>query len=68
MVINRGWKNKKAEQNKVSKSIPQLKKKRADTSEVFAQMKELSNEIKILDDKVKLIEEEIEGLNLFVYT
>lgn len=58
--------NKKAEQNKVSKSIPQLKKEGVDTSEVFAQMKELSNEIKILDDKVKLIEEEIEAKLLFI--
>ncbi|MEG0771193.1 MAG: serine--tRNA ligase [Clostridia bacterium] len=36
----------KAEQNKVSKQIPQMKKDGGDTTEIFAKMKELSEKIK----------------------
>lgn len=42
----------KAEQNKVSKQIPMMKKEGKDTSSVMAEMKELSEKIKILDGKV----------------
>jgi ribosomal protein L9 len=42
----------KAEQNKVSKSIPQLKKEGKDTAPIFAQMKELSDKIVVVKTKV----------------
>ena len=42
----------KAEQNKVSKQIPMMKKEGKDTSAVMAEMKELSEKIKGLDGKV----------------
>ena len=48
----------KAEQNKVTKSIPAMKKAGQDTTEIFAQMKALSEEIKANDAKLKEIEEE----------
>ena len=43
---------KKAEQNKVSKQIPALKKEGKDVSEIMAQMKSLAEEIKALDDSL----------------
>ncbi|MBO5275177.1 MAG: serine--tRNA ligase [Clostridia bacterium] len=46
----------KAEQNKVSKSIPQLKKEGKDTAPVFAEMKQLSDKIKSMDEEVKAVE------------
>lgn len=57
---------KKAQQNKVSKSIPQLKKEGKDVESVFTEMKNLSNEIKEIDELVKGIEEEIENKLLFI--
>ena len=42
----------KAEQNKVSKLIPQMKKEGQDTTQVMDEMKELSSRIKELDGKV----------------
>ena len=55
---------KKAEQNKISKQIPQLKKAGEDTSAIFAEMKELSNEIKEDDEKVRDIDEKLRGFML----
>jgi len=43
---------KKAEQNKVSKQIPQMKKAGEDTTALMAEMKELAAEIKDLDAQV----------------
>lgn len=57
---------KKAEQNKVSKEIPQLKKAGQDTSEIMARMKDLSQEVKTLDAEVKEIEAQIEEQLLFI--
>ncbi len=54
----------KAEQNKVSKSIPQLKKEGKDVAPIFAQMKELSDKIKADDDKIKEVETEYMNLML----
>ncbi len=54
----------KAEQNKVSKSIPALKKAGEDVAPIFAQMKELSDKVKDNDAKVK--EVEIEYTNLML--
>lgn len=46
----------KAEQKKVSKDVPRLKKEGKDTSEIFENMKKLSEEIKVLDEEVKGID------------
>ncbi len=54
----------KAEQNKVSKSIPQLKKEGKDVAPIFAQMKELSETIKNNDEKLKGVELEYTNLML----
>jgi len=54
----------KAEQNKVNKSIPALKKAGQDTTAIFAQMKELSEEIKANDASLKTIEDEYRTLML----
>jgi seryl-tRNA synthetase len=42
----------KAEQNKVSKSIPARKKRGEDVSDIMAQMKGISEEIKVLDGRL----------------
>ncbi len=54
----------KAEQNKVSKSIPQLKKEGKDVAPIFAEMKALSEKIKAADDKLKVVETEYTNLML----
>ncbi len=54
----------KAEQNKVSKSVPQLKKEGKDVAPIFAQMKELSETIKQNDEKLKEVEIEYSNLML----
>ena len=54
----------KAEQNKVSKSIPALKKAGQDTAPVFAQMKELSDKVKAAGEELKAIEEKYTELML----
>ena len=54
----------KAEQNKVSKSVPQLKKEGKDVAPIFAQMKELSETIKTNDEKLKAVEIEYSNLML----
>ncbi len=54
----------KAEQNKVSKSIPQLKKAGQDVAPIFAQMKELSEKIKANDEALKAVEIEYTNLML----
>ena len=51
--------NKKARQNEVSKQVPKLKKDGVDVSDLFKEMKALSDEIKELDTKVKDLDEEI---------
>lgn len=50
---------KKAEQNSVSKQIPALKKAGEDTTEIFAKMKDLSDEIKTYDEKIHNIDEQM---------
>ena len=54
----------KSEQNKVSKSVPALKKAGEDTTPVFAKMKELAAEIKGLEEKLGEIEKEYRTLML----
>ncbi len=47
---------KKAKQNAISKQIPQMKKAGEDTTAIFKEMKELSDNIKVLDDEVREID------------
>lgn len=47
---------KKAQQNEISKKVPQMKKAGEDTTQIFKEMKELSNEIKEDDEKVREID------------
>ena len=49
----------KAEQNKVSKSIPKLKKAGEDVSAVLAEMKQLSQGVKELDTQRTAVEEQL---------
>ncbi|MCL2456888.1 MAG: serine--tRNA ligase, partial [Defluviitaleaceae bacterium] len=54
----------RANQNAVSKKIPAMKKDGADTTELMAEMKQLSDEIKILEPLVKAIDDELENFLL----
>ncbi len=58
--------NKKAEQNKVSKEIPMMKKSGQDTTEIMAKMKSLSEEIKNSDIKLNEIQEELRDIILTI--
>lgn len=55
---------KKATQNEINKKIPAMKKAGEDTTEIFAQMRELGAEVKELDDKVREIDEELRNFML----
>ncbi len=55
---------KKAKQNEITKQIPQMKKAGENTDAIFAQMKELSNEIKADDEKVREIDEQLRDFML----
>ena len=57
---------KKAEQNKISKMIPQLKKEGKDVAPIFAEMKTLSDTVKADTDKIAALDEEIENILLFI--
>ena len=57
---------KKAEQNKISKMIPQLKKEGKDVAPIFAEMKTLSDTVKADTDKIAALDEEIEKILLFI--
>ncbi len=52
----------KSRQNEVSKQIPMLKKEGKDTTEIFAEMKVLSDEIKKIDEEVRAIDEQIDAI------
>lgn len=56
----------KAEQNKVSKQVPILKKEGKDVSGILQDMKELADKVKLLDGAIKEIDDKIEAelLNL----
>ncbi|MBQ5362841.1 MAG: serine--tRNA ligase, partial [Clostridia bacterium] len=54
----------KAEQNKINKQIPQLKKQGVDVAPIFAQMKEMGARVKEIDEKKKEIEVQYQGLLL----
>ena len=51
----------KAEQNRVSKKIPQMKKAGEDTTAVFAEMKQISEKIKLLNESVAELEGKIKS-------
>ena len=53
--------NKKATQNKISKTIPQLKKEGKDTTAIFEEMKTLSDEVKAENEKIAALDTEIEA-------
>lgn len=53
--------NMKAEQNKVSKQIPQLKKEGKDVTALFEEMKGLSDKIKENEQKIREIEQDIDN-------
>ena len=55
---------KKAQQNEISKKIPQMKMAGEDTAAIFAEMKELSNEIKADDEKVREIDAKLRDFML----
>ena len=55
---------KKAEQNKVNKEIPAIKKAGGDVAPIFAKMKELAAEIKANDEKLAVVENEYTELML----
>lgn len=50
---------KKAEQNRISKTVPQLKKEGKDVAPIFAEMKALSDNVKADTDKIAAIDEEM---------
>ncbi len=52
----------KSKQNEVSKQIPALKKEGKDTTEIFAEMKVLSENIKKCDEEIRAIDERIDAI------
>ncbi len=56
----------KAKQNEVSKKIPQMKKAGEDTTEIFAQMRKLSERIKALDGETREVEETLKTMLLSI--
>ena len=56
----------KSKQNVVSKQVPQLKKEGKDTTELFAEMKQISEEIKEYDGKIRELDEKIYNILLTV--
>ncbi len=57
---------KKAEQNRISKTVPMLKKEGKDTAPIFAEMKALSDEIKVENDKIGEIDDRIKNILLSI--
>ncbi len=56
--------NLKADQNKLTKSIPQYKKEGRDLAPIFAQSKEMGAKAKANDELIKAVEEELAGYML----
>lgn len=57
---------KKAEQNRISKTIPQLKKEGKDVAPIFAEMKALSDTVKVDTDKIAAIDAEMTAILLSI--
>lgn len=58
--------SKKAEQNAVSKQIPQLKKEGKDVAPIFAEMKVLSDAISVNNTKLTEIDNAIDNILLYI--
>ena len=56
----------RAKQNSASKEIPKLKKEGKDTSEIFEEMRKLSDKVKADSDKIDDLDSEIESLLLSI--
>ena len=56
----------KAKKNQVSAKIPQMKKAGEDTTQVFAEMKTVSDKISELDNQLKEIETDLNGILMFI--
>ena len=56
----------RAEQNSIGKNIPKMKQSREDTSDIMAEMKELSDEIKELEVEFKKFDTKIENILLSI--
>ena len=54
----------KAEQNKASKEIPQIKKSGGDAGEIIARMNTLKEKIKEAESSLRIVEEELNTLML----
>jgi len=63
-LIISGSETDKAEQNRVSKQIPQLKKEGADTTEIVTQMNALKEKIREAETELREVEEELNALML----
>ena len=57
---------KKAEQNRISKQIPLLKKEGKDVAPIFAEMKALSDTVKADDERLAVVDTEIENILLSI--
>jgi len=57
---------KKAEQNRISKQIPQFKKEGRDVAPIFAEMKTLSDTVKADTEKISAIDTEIAAILLSI--
>ena len=57
---------KKAEQNRISKTIPALKKAGKDTTAIFAEMKTLSDAVKAATERIAALDTEIENILLSI--
>ena len=55
---------KKAKQNEITKKIPAMKKAGENTDAIFAEMRELSDEIKVSDAKISEIDDELRNFML----
>ena len=51
-----------AKQNKLSKSVPMVKKEGGDVASIFASVKELANENKIAEEKLKTLTDQINNV------
>ena len=51
-----------AKQNKLSKSVPMVKKEGGDVASIFATVKELANENKIAEEKLKTLTDQINNV------
>lgn len=64
--IQRDVELNKSEQNKLSKSVPGVKKSGGDVNEIFKKVKELAAINKEKEDKLKVLEEEINEVMIFL--